>query len=144
MLHTSDFSRRYIAIVEGEIDGGGTVDAPIAREAQSVIRRCVREDGQRAVTHYNVIKKYKGYTMLEIELETGRTHQIRVHMSYIGHPLVCDFLYGSEDNCIIRRQALHSSYISFVHPVSGKRIEIECDIAGDMKKFLDLLEEKSE
>lgn len=141
MLHTADFKRKYIAVVEGEIESDGTVDAPIAREAESIIKRCVREDGQRAVTHYKVIKRYKGYTLLEIELETGRTHQIRVHMSYIDHPLVCDFLYGSEDKRFMERHALHSSYVSFVHPVTGEYVKINCAFADDMKKFIDTLEE---
>ncbi len=137
MFHSKDFSRKYIAIVEGEIERDGTIDAPIAREVESIIKRCVRDDGQRAITHYRVVEKYKDYTMLEIELETGRTHQIRVHMSYIGHPLVCDFLYGSENCGGMNRQALHSSYVSFIHPVSGEQICIESKMAKDMRDFSD-------
>lgn len=135
-LHTSDFVRKYIAIVEGEITRDGRIDAPIGRTEDSIIKRCVRDDGQRAVTHYRVLGNYRGCTLLELELETGRTHQIRVHMSHIGHPLVCDFLYGSEDCPDISRQALHSAHIGFVHPTSGKRIDIDCKIARDMSDFI--------
>lgn len=135
-FHTEDFKRKYIAVVQGKVTNSGTVNAPIARECESIIKRCVRADGQYAVTHYKVLESYKDCSVLEIELETGRTHQIRVHMSYIGHPLVCDFLYGSEECDEMQRQALHSSYLSFVHPVSGERISIECEIADDMKRFI--------
>lgn len=135
-FHTEDFRRKYIAVVQGKVTNSGTVNAPIARECESIIKRCVREDGQYAVTHYKVLESYEDCSVLEIELETGRTHQIRVHMSYIGHPLVCDFLYGSEECDEMQRQALHSSYLSLVHPVSGERISIECEIADDMKRFI--------
>lgn len=140
-LHTNDFKRKYTAVAEGKITQNGIVNAPIARECESIIKRCVRSDGQYALTNYKVIKNLKNYTVVEVEPETGRTHQIRVHMSYIGHPLVCDFLYGNEECDGMKRHALHSSYLSFVHPVSGKRIDVECEMAEDMKKFIALHEE---
>lgn len=122
--------KTYFAVVCGEILREGTVDAPIAREQESIITRCVREDGQRAVTHYKPINHSKTHTLLEIQLETGRTHQIRVHMAHIGHPLAGDSLYGNDTSAA--RQALHCGKIEFEHPVSKKIIEIETPLAEDI------------
>lgn len=133
-LHTDRFVRRYIAIVHGKCDSSGTIDAPIKREDESAIKRCVSEDGQRAITHYKLIESYDKFSLVELELETGRTHQIRVHMSYINHPLAGDFLYGSEDRDIVSRQMLHSSYLEFNHPVTGKRLDFFRELALDMRK----------
>ena len=107
-LHTGDFERRYLAIAEGVFAGKrGVVDAPIARAEGSAIQRCVSPDGQRAVTHYRVLRNNSRFSLVELTLETGRTHQIRVHMAYLGHPLAGDFLYGTEDKELIGRAALH-------------------------------------
>ena len=97
-IQKKELKRKYMCIVCGDVERDGTVDAPIRRANGSVINRIVAPDGQRAVTHYRVVKRYGEYTLLEMELETGRTHQIRVHMAYIGHPLVGDWLYGTEDH----------------------------------------------
>lgn len=126
--------RRYKAIVCGSIEHDGTVDAPIMRE--SAIKRCVGENGRHAVTHYKVIGHTDGYTLLELELETGRTHQIRVHMSYIGHPLLGDWLYGTENHSLFDRQALHSCYLELFHPISGKKMIFTSELAPDMRNFL--------
>jgi len=105
-IQKKELKRKYMCIVCGDVERDGTVDAPIRRADGSVINRIVAPDGQRAVTHYRVVKRYGEYTLLEMELETGRTHQIRVHMAYIGHPLVGDWLYGTEDHNIAKRQML--------------------------------------
>ena len=110
-IQKKELKRKYMCIVCGDVEHDGTVDAPIRRADGSVINRIVAPDGQRAVTHYRVIKRYGEYTLLEMKLETGRTHQIRVHMAYIGHPLVGDWLYGTEDHNIAKRQMLHSCYL---------------------------------
>jgi 23S rRNA pseudouridine1911/1915/1917 synthase len=121
----------YYAAVEGVTDASGTIDAPIAREKESIILRCVRNDGQNAVTHFRQLLCNDKYSLEEIHLETGRTHQIRVHFSYIGHPLAGDDMYGgSRDD--ISRQALHCGQIIFNDPVSGERITVKSDMPSDM------------
>jgi 23S rRNA pseudouridine1911/1915/1917 synthase len=136
-IQTKELRRKYTAIVCGDLDKSGTVDAPITRADGSVINRIVAEDGQRAVTHYRVLKRFGDYTLLELELETGRTHQIRVHMAHIGHPLLGDWLYGEENHDLFPRQALHSCYISLIQPVTGEKLEFKSDIAEDMKNFVE-------
>ena len=133
-LLQKNFSKVYYAGVHGITDGYGTIDAPIARERESIITRCVREDGQKAVTHYTRILCSEKYSLLEIHLETGRTHQIRVHLSHIGHALAGDDLYGGlRDD--ISRQALHCGELSFSDPVSGKTITVKSDIPDDIRKL---------
>lgn len=127
--------RSYLAIVCGSLRGEGTIDLPIARENDSVIKRVVRDDGARAITHYKGLDAREDYSLIELELETGRTHQIRVHMAHIGHPLLGDWLYGDEDKDFFPRQALHSRYLALTHPVTGAFLEFEDDIAEDMRKF---------
>lgn len=134
-LESGALRRRYTAIAVGGLSGSGTIDAPIIRE--DFLKRKVDGGGQRAVTHYKVIENFGEYTLLELWLETGRTHQIRVHMSYIGYPLLGDWLYGTEDKKLFERQALHSSYLEFIHPVTGEKMEFERKMAVDMKKFID-------
>ena len=128
--------KTYMAVVCGEITQCGTVDAPIAREKESIILRCVRSDGQRAVTHYKPIAIKNGYTLLEINLETGRTHQIRVHMAHIGFPLAGDDMYGG-DCKDIGRQALHCSKLIIIHPISGEDIIVEAPIPDDISRLLE-------
>lgn len=137
-IGSGDLKRRYIAIVRGIIEENGVVDAPIGRAEDSVIKRVVSPDGQRAVTHYRVLRHLGGeYTVLELELETGRTHQIRVHMAYIGHPLLGDWLYGFANRKLIKRIALHSSYIRLIQPVTGKVIEFSAEPPEDMQGFIE-------
>jgi len=132
----NDIQKVYYAAVTGNVKGEGTVDAPIAREQESIIKRVVREDGQRAVTHYKVLISGEKYSLLEVNLETGRTHQIRVHFSYIGHPLAGDDLYGGnrED---IEYQALHCGSLEFKEPVTGELITVKSDIRADMKRLFE-------
>lgn len=128
--------KTYFAVVHGNIVGDGTIDAPIAREQESIIVRCVRSDGQRAVTHYKSIKANEKYTLLEINLETGRTHQIRVHFAHIGHALAGDDLYGGQrDN--IGRQALHCGRMEFILPETQEKITVNSALPHDIVKLFE-------
>lgn len=134
-LHTGNFVREYKALVCGIIEGCGTVNAPIFRADNSIIKRAVDERGVYAVTHYRPIEVFKDKTLLSLKLETGRTHQIRVHMQYIGHPLYGDFLYGSEAEDL-KRPALHSSEISFLHPISNKHLCFSSPLKHDIETII--------
>lgn len=142
-IQTGELRRRYMCIVCGDVAEDGTVDAPIKRTEGSVINRIVAADGQRAVTHYRVLKRYGEYTMLEMTLETGRTHQIRVHMAYMGYPLAGDWLYGTEDKKTVPRQMLHSCYLRFIHPITGREMEFCSKYAQDMSEFIQKILEKN-
>ena len=130
----NSFGKVYYTAVHGITEEYGTIDAPVARERESIIKRCVREDGRRAVTHYKRLMYSEKYSLLEIHLETGRTHQIRVHLAHIGHPLAGDDLYGGMRDDI-SRQALHCGQISFSNPVSGGTVTVTSDIPDDIKKL---------
>lgn len=125
----------YYAICDGALTHDGTVDAPIKRVGDSIIKRCVSPDGERAVTHYSIIKKYEDRTLVKLKLETGRTHQIRVHFSHIGHPLTGDTLYGNASP-LIDRQALHCKTLYFTHPITNKKIAVSCDFPDDFGGLL--------
>lgn len=135
-LHTGEFEREYLAVVHGVPDENGTVDAPIERQDGSVIKRCVRPDGKPAVTHYRVESSSDEFSLVRLKLESGRTHQIRVHMSYIGHSLVGDFLYGKEEPELISRCALHSERLSFKHPFCEKTIFVQAELPQDMQNLI--------
>ena len=123
-LHTGGFIREYLAVTEGVPERfESTIDAPIARLSTGS-KRAVREDGQHAVTHYRVEKASDRRALIRLRLETGRTHQIRVHLSHIGCPIAGDYLYGSELDALPGRFALHSAYLSLLHPITGERIEL--------------------
>lgn len=126
----------YYAVVCGKIEGSGVIDAPIKRERESIIKRCVAPDGESAVTHYTALKRSEKYTLVKLKLETGRTHQIRVHFAHIGYPLAGDTLYGGSTE-EISRQALHCRDIYFSHPVSEDEIHIFCEMPQDMKKLIE-------
>ena len=144
ILNTSmqkrEIKRVYNAIVEddGSLTESGTVDAPIAREDDTLIKRRVSKEGQRAITNYKVLKRLNGASLIELRLDTGRTHQIRVHMSYIGHPLVGDYLYNEryydKENV---RPLLHSKSLSFIHPITGEDLYLECELPTDFKERID-------
>lgn len=123
-LMAKTVKRKYIALVHGHIPHEfGTIDAPIGRNKNDRQSMAVVDDGKEAVTHFNVIETFKNYTLVECELETGRTHQIRVHMKYIGYPLVGDPKYGPKKTLEISGQALHAGLIGFEHPKTGEYIE---------------------
>lgn len=149
MLAARDVHRRYAAIVNGVPVAGGTVDAPLDRHPADRLRRAVRDGGRPAVTHYRVREKFRAHALLQCELESGRTHQIRVHMAHAGWPLVGDPLYGrglklprgatprlAEALRGFRRQALHAEHLAFAHPVTGKALAFDAEPPRD---FVDLL-----
>ena len=127
MSKKREIHREYLAIAEGEVPQEGVIDAPIARKEESVIERCVDfEKGDRAVTHYWRLDYRNGYSLVRLKLETGRTHQIRVHMKYLGHPLTGDYLYNP-DYRILDHQALHSWKLAFRHPITGAQMQFKAD-----------------
>lgn len=126
-MQNNTFHKEYLCLAEGIFENSkGTINAPIDRKPNSIIERCVSPDGKMAITHYEVLKSFDNYSLVKCILETGRTHQIRVHLAYIGHPLLGDSLYGHPFD-IINRQALHSYKISFLHPISNKEINFICE-----------------
>lgn len=140
-LLQKSLDKTYFAVAEGILSGEGTIDAPIARERESIILRCVREDGQCAVTDYKVIASGNGYTFLRIKLHNGRTHQIRVHFSHIGHPLAGDELYGG--NCqVMTEQALHCGELTFISPVAEKEIFLTAPMREDMQSLISSMTEE--
>ncbi|MGN1201829.1 MAG: RluA family pseudouridine synthase [Eubacterium sp.] len=125
----------YYAVCQGVLSGQGTIALPIKRVSDSIIKRGVFEDGEPAVTYWYAVKSNEKNTLLKINLETGRTHQIRVHFSHLGYPLLGDSLYGG-DCKQIDRQALHCKTIYFSHPVTGKPMVIDCDFPNDFKGLI--------
>lgn len=136
-MKQKQIEKRYLAVTDGiPPDEEGTLDFPIKRADDSVLRRVVASDGKEAVTHYRVRKRSGRFALVEIRLETGRTHQIRVHFAHIGCPLAGDWLYGTEEGAPIPRQALHAWRLAFSHPISGERLSFEAVLPADMKKIL--------
>ena len=131
-MQSKTFSKEYLAILEGILDKKqGTINAPIARKKDSIIERCIDNSGDNSITHYKVLKEFNNFSLVNFKLETGRTHQIRVHSSYIGHPILGDDLYGNKSS-LINRQALHSYKISFIHPKTREKMYFEIDMPQDM------------
>jgi 23S rRNA pseudouridine1911/1915/1917 synthase len=135
-LTTRSLKREYLALVSGELrDDHGTIDAPIGRNPTQPILRAIRADGESARTHYHVLERYPDAALVRLELETGRTHQIRVHMAHLGHPLLGDRQYGRRAGKRIGRQALHAARMSFVHPASEQRVSFEAPLPPDMERL---------
>ncbi len=135
-LHTPDFRRVYLAVCEGVPEPpAGVIDAPLGPRPGSLMEQMVRPDGKPARTRYRVLGRWGGRALLSLELETGRTHQIRVHLAHIGHPLTGDFLYGMEDPALIGRPALHAGQLSFLHPITRERLQFEVPLPEDMARL---------
>ena len=139
MVMNHDVSREYLAIVKGtDLPDYGTIDAPIGRMPGSIIERRIDfEHGENAVTHYRVLERKNGHSLVSLKLETGRTHQIRIHMKYLGYPLIGDYLYNP-DMEHIKRQALHSYRMTFTHPITGTPMDICAALPNDMKRLFNI------
>jgi 23S rRNA pseudouridine1911/1915/1917 synthase len=136
-MHANSYIKEYIGVVSGIVESvSGTIDLPIARKPGSIMLRHISEDGVKSVTHYSVIKHLDDATLLKFHLETGRTHQIRVHCQAIGHPLVGDTLYSDSYSPLIDRQALHSHETIFTHPVDNHPVHLKANIPHDIKKLI--------
>ena len=136
-LHTGDFRRTYLAVCAGVPDPAeGTVSLPIGRDPGSAIRRRVDPAGREAVTDYRVLETRGGFALVELEPRTGRTHQIRVHMTALGCPLVGDWLYGTEDRALIGRPALHAAKLELTHPATGEALRLRAPLPEDIKHLL--------
>lgn len=138
-MREKKIERIYLAVVEGILDKRkGTIDQPIGKDRHHSTRRRVSPTGERAVTHYEVVETYADHTLVRLRLETGRTHQIRVHMSAIGHPLAGDGMYGGKRTWI-SRQALHGEQLLFNHAWTGKRVAVNAPLPDDMRELLERL-----
>lgn len=132
--------KKYITVVKGIVENdNGTINQPIYRPTEDSIKRVVDEKGQPSVTHYKVIERLNDATVLEVKLETGRTHQIRVHMDYIGHGIIGDELYGYEDTSLINRQALHAYSLVFEQPRTKERLEFKANLPRDIEELINKL-----
>jgi 23S rRNA pseudouridine1911/1915/1917 synthase len=153
MLAEREIERSYIALCHGVLSGGGTVDAPIGRHRTARIKMAVRPDGREAITHYRIERRFRAHTLLRVQLETGRTHQIRVHLAHIGFPIVGDPVYGGRKRfpagaspalraaiTAFPRQALHAARLAFEHPLTGEPLEFEAPLPADFEALLDALE----
>ena len=152
-LQARSVRREYLALVQGELVAGGTIDAPIGRHPVDRKRQAVTETGREAITHYRIERRYQGYTLLRVSLETGRTHQIRVHLAHIHHPIVGDPVYGGRprvprglDETLrarlqgFPRQALHARRLGLLHPRSGEAMQWEAPPPADMAELITALE----
>ena len=132
--------REYIALVDGVIEvSRGTIDAPIKRSKENYQKMTVASGGKKAITNFEVIKRYKNNTLIRLILETGRTHQIRVHMAYIGYPIHNDPVYNKKVSTSFG-QFLHSEYLKFIHPITKKELEFRCSLPDEFKDYLNTLE----
>ena len=138
MIKNIKIEKEYIALATNKLSKEkDTINAPIARKIGSIMERCISEEGQTAITHYDVIRyiKDKNISIVHLKLETGRTHQIRVHLAYIGNSILGDTLYGFETN-LINRQALHAYSMTFIHPITKKEMKLEAPLPDDMKNII--------
>ena len=136
-MRNREIRRTYLAVTEGELPERGTIDLPIGRREGSAVERCIDENGAKAVTHYERLHYANGHSLAQIRLETGRTHQIRLHMRAIGHPLPADVLYN-QNFAVIGRHALHSWRLEFPHPITKEILCFEQEMPEDMKNILDM------
>jgi 23S rRNA pseudouridine1911/1915/1917 synthase len=152
-LAAREIQRHYLAVCVGVMTGGGTVDAPIGRHRTDRTRMAVRHEGREAITHYRVVRRFRAHTLVRCRLETGRTHQIRVHLAHIGHAIVGDPTYGGRPRVpaaaspsvidtlrAFRRQALHAAELELEHPVTGDAMKWESPLPPDMRRLLEVLD----
>lgn len=136
-LHSDNLRREYRAVAVGRVTPDhGVIDAPIGRADGSIIRRCVRADGLPSLTEYETLQTSERFTLLRLRPQTGRTHQLRVHMAHLGYPLAGDWLYGTEDKNLIARPALHSYELWFTQPITGQELHFTAPIPQDMQRLL--------
>jgi 23S rRNA pseudouridine1911/1915/1917 synthase len=151
-LAAHDIEREYLAVCTGAMTGGGTVDEPIGRHRTQRTKMTVRSDGREAVTHYRIEQRFRAHTLARVRLETGRTHQIRVHLAHVGYPIVGDPVYGGRRKLpagaspeLVQalqnfgRQALHAARLTLTHPKSGKRVSFDAPLPKDLATLLDAL-----
>lgn len=144
-MQSKTFEKSYMAVVHGNMQNkSGTIDLPIGKPNEEGAAREVWEEGQRSITHYEVIDSFKNGDLLKLTLETGRTHQIRVHLSHIGHPIYGDSLYGTSEGSYIERQALHAYKLIFPHPRTGDELILETELPDDIKNLISKLRAESE
>lgn len=138
-----DVVKKYVAIVHGRVEDDCVINLPVGRPDEVSIRRCVMEEGKDATTIVKVLEAFDDYSLLELTIMTGRTHQIRVHLSHIGHPIIGDALYEGEAPGLIERQALHAYHIEFIHPMTEEHLTIEAPYPDDMLKALEIIRRDS-
>ena len=145
-IKNREITKKYIALVRGVIkENEATIDMPIARSEKDRKKMAVKKTGKKAVTHFKVIKRYKDYTLLDIKIDTGRTHQIRVHMAEIGYPVVGDIVYSNGKNPFgVVGQMLHAKSLDFVHPITGEKLHLEAPIPEYFENILSELDIKNE
>lgn len=136
-MKSKDMKKTYLAICDGIFaKKTGTINLPITRKPGSIIERMVDENGAAAITHYSVLEEHDNISVVECVLETGRTHQIRVHLSALGHPIIGDTLYGSEKNSIASRQLLHAYKLEFIHPLTKQIVTYTAPVPDDLRKYI--------
>ena len=144
-MHTDAYRRTYLGVAMGHVaPSSGTIELPIGMAEGSTYQRAIRVDGQRARTVYETLAANEAFTLLRLIPETGRTHQLRLHLSAIGYPLVGDWLYGAEDRALIARPALHSYELSLTHPLTGQELHFTSPLPEDMRRLIDFPTQKEE
>ena len=143
-IKNHEVTKIYTCLVRGNIsEDDATIDMPIGRDKNDRKKMAVTEDGKKAITHFRVLKRYGNYTLLRVKIDTGRTHQIRVHMAKIGHPIIGDEVYSNGKNEFnVHGQMLHSTYLKFKHPVTGKELELEAPLPQYFQDVLEQLKER--
>lgn len=141
-IQNRKIKKTYIALVRGIIkENEATINMPIARSTKDRTKMAVNKNGKEAITHFKVLQRYDGYTLLEVQIETGRTHQIRVHMAEIGYPIVGDIVYSNGKNPFgVEGQMLHAERLNLVHPITGKAMELVAPLPNYFKEVLNILE----
>lgn len=138
-MKDNTFKKEYLALLVGNLSkSSGTIDAPIRRKTGSIMEREISEDGETAISHFELIKNFENYCLVKYTLETGRTHQLRVHSKYIGHPILGDTLYGTTSD-LIPRQALHAQKVTFVHPITKEALILEAPLPLDINNLIDIV-----